>query len=103
MIENPPSVPAMGEMAQRADLRAFGWPELVARLSAAQDLRRVIRRPSVAHKASFASGAAGLGHSEGNYERAVNPKVLSDEKPDAALMSSSPDGATQGDRELHND
>ncbi|MCB2087830.1 MAG: hypothetical protein KDD98_03265, partial [Sphingomonadaceae bacterium] len=87
MIENPPSVPAMGEMAQAADLRAFGWPELVARLSAAQDLRGVMRRRRPVHKASFATGAVGLGHTEGNYEWAVNPEVLSDEKPDAALMS----------------
>lgn len=61
-------------------LRAIAWSELTARLNAARDLRRVLRR-DVRHSiettaASFGDAAATYFQKLGNEERGVNPVDL---------------------------
>lgn len=69
-------VPAGGGDA----LRAIEWGELTARLNAARDLRRVLRREErlsiETSGASFGDAAATYFQSLGNDERPVNPVVL---------------------------
>ena len=61
-------------------LRAMEWSELTARLNAARDLRRVLRRDSQlnidAAASSFGDAAATYFQSIGDSERLVNPVAL---------------------------
>ena len=61
-------------------LRAMEWGELTARLNAARDLRRVLRRDLRqnidAAASSFGDAAATYFQSLGDHERPVNPLAL---------------------------
>lgn len=61
-------------------LRAMEWSELTARLNAARDLRRVLRRDTRvnidATASSFGDAAATYFQSIGDSERLVNPVAL---------------------------
>ncbi|MEL6530638.1 MAG: hypothetical protein AAGK01_01455 [Pseudomonadota bacterium] len=65
-------------------LRAIEWSELTARLNAARDLRRVLRRDSRvnidATASSFGDAAATYFQSIGESERPVNPVALEGSK-----------------------
>ncbi len=82
-------------------LRAIEWGELTARLNAARDLRRVLRRDSRvnidATAASFGDAAATYFQSLGESERPVNPVALEPSKAWCATIRK-PDGeAATGD------
>ena len=65
-------------------LRAIEWSELTARLNAARDLRRVLRRDTRvnidATASSFGDAAATYFQSIGESERLVNPDALEPSK-----------------------
>ncbi|MBD3774038.1 MAG: hypothetical protein IE921_10715 [Rhodobacteraceae bacterium] len=85
--------------ADGMQLHAFAWPELVARLAAAQELRGLLAGRRYSAAGSFDGGAAGHLARRGNDERAVNPIALAHDKPDAANSRCVANGATSGDRE----
>ncbi|MEM8724219.1 MAG: hypothetical protein AAGE86_01730 [Pseudomonadota bacterium] len=76
-------------------LRAVEWSELTARLNAARDLRRVLRRDSRmnidATASSFGDAAATYFQSLGESERTVNPDALGGSKASCATVHK-PDG-----------
>ena len=82
-------------------LRAMEWSELTARLNAARDLRRVLRRDSRvsidAGASSFGDAAATYFQTLGDSERLVNPVALEASKASCAI-DRKPDGeAAKGD------
>ena len=81
-------------------LRAIEWSELTARLNAARDLRRVLRRDARASiqnaAASFGDAAATYFQSLGDGERPVNPVALEASKAsrrnDSRIENNAPNG-----------
>lgn len=61
---------------RRSALRAIGWHELTARISAARDLRQQLMKDSSMATASFGDAAAGYFGSGDEYKRDVNPNAL---------------------------
>lgn len=88
-------------------LRAIEWSELTARLNAARDLRRVLRRDSRmnidATASSFGDAAATYFQLLGESERAVNPDALGGSKASCAMTSRPNGNAQQAMRETSND
>lgn len=81
-----------------AGLRRVDWHELVARLSAARDLRSALARP--VGRASFApDSAAGLTRGV-DGERGVNRDALACSKRHHAIRAGGAAEAAAGDREL---
>ncbi|QUL37363.1 hypothetical protein [Erythrobacter sp. JK5] len=82
-------------------LRAMQWSELTARLNAARDLRRVLRRDArhniASAAASFGDAAATYFESLGNGERAVNPVALGASKASCATFCEPGADAASGD------
>ena len=76
-------------------LRAMEWGELTARLNAARDLRRVLRRDSRMNidvaASSFGDAAATYFRSIGDSERLVNPVALEASKA-SCVIDCKPDG-----------
>lgn len=70
-----PSAPA-NAVSRRSALRAFGWPELTARINAARDLRHELSRDSSLMTTSFMDAAAGYFASGTQSKRVVNPNAL---------------------------
>ncbi|MEM8726842.1 MAG: hypothetical protein AAGE86_15110 [Pseudomonadota bacterium] len=82
-------------------LRAIEWSELTARLNAARDLRRVLRR-DVRHSiestaASFGDAAATYFQTLGNSEQGVNPVALEASKASQGIVVLSTSEADGGD------
>lgn len=82
-------------------LRAIEWSELTARLNAAHDLRRVLRKDT---KRTIQSGAASFGDAAATYfqsleieKRPVNPVVLEAPKGSHGNQPASLDQVEQGD------
>ncbi|MBV7265652.1 hypothetical protein [Erythrobacter ani] len=82
-------------------LRAVEWSDLTAKLSAARDLRRVLRRDT---KLNIAGGGASFGDAAATYfrsleqgERAVNHDALEPCKSSQAIGRSSEEYAQEGD------
>lgn len=82
-------------------LRAMEWSELTARLNAAHDLRRVLRKDT---KRTIQSGAASFGDAAATYfqslendKRPVNPVVLEASKGSHGNMRVSEDDAARVD------
>ena len=96
--------PGEGDSASAGSLRAIAWPELVARLSAQSDLRRVLLDRNAGGSASFNGGAAAwLSRSEAPAEtskRDVNRDALSDSNQAGAIDADAACGAVEGDREI---
>ena len=89
-------------------LRAFDWPELVARIAATNDLRRVVKS-SGASFGDFAALATDLTPDEtpdqtvsnqarGNSKHAVNPNALGAGKTPSPKAVVDDEHATLGDR-----
>lgn len=103
------SSPATSALALRTGeaLRAIEWHELTARLNAARDLRREIRKDSLlcggTVGASFGDAAAryfkGLGHDE----PPVNPDALEARKGSGISLSPPEKPAARGDAREHDD
>lgn len=86
--------------AEAGVLNGFAWPELVAKLAAARDLRAIFAADSRQSLASFAEGAARALADCGHAERYVNPDDLTDGKAHTATYVSVADHARDGDREM---
>ncbi|MDJ0641181.1 MAG: hypothetical protein QNJ15_00050 [Erythrobacter sp.] len=88
-------------------LRAMEWSELTARLNAARDLRRVLRRDSRMNidssASSFGDAAATYFQSLGESERAVNPDALGGSKASCAMTVKPKGDAQKAMRETFND
>jgi hypothetical protein len=80
-------------------LRAPAWPELVARLAAARDLRGTFARPGGAPFASFAPIAASELASRDADKGSVNRDALVDGKGDGDTTKAAAQLAGHGDRE----
>jgi len=80
-------------------LRAFGWPELTARINAARDLRRVLRREGAYGLASFGDAAAAYFKPLDNGKRPVNHGALGHSKSCWRTVTSVEVNAATGDRE----
>ena len=82
-------------------LRAIDWNELTARLNAARDLRRVLRRDARASiqsaAASFGDAAATYFQSLGNDEHDVNPVALEHSKASRGIVADTQNDAPSGD------
>lgn len=82
-------------------LRAFQWTELTARLNAARDLRRVLRRDSrrsiQSAQASFGDAAASYFGSLSKDKQPVNPVALEAPKASQCIVSPSEDNAATRD------
>jgi len=86
----------------RADgtaLKAIGWGELTARINAARDLRRVLRRENPMLIASFSDAAAGYFSQLDESKRPVNPDGLGHGKGTDGICSDTEGDAATGDRE----
>lgn len=88
-------------------LRAMEWSELTARLNAARDLRRVLRRDSRvnidATASSFGDAAATYFQLLGESKRAVNPDALGGSKASCAMTDQPKGNAQQAMRETLDD
>lgn len=80
-------------------LRAFGWSELIARINASRDLRRVLRRDNAYGSSSFGDAAAGYFNPLGNSKQGVNHGALEHGKSNWRKASSAEENAATGDRE----
>ncbi|MEP0189444.1 MAG: hypothetical protein ABJP70_02800 [Erythrobacter sp.] len=85
-------------------LRAMEWSELTARLNAAHDLRRVLRKDT---KRTIQSGAASFGDAAATYfqslennKQPVNLVVLEAPKGSQGNMPASQDDAAKGDARI---
>ncbi len=85
-------------------LRAMEWSELTARLNAAHDLRRVLRKDT---KRTIQSGAASFGDAAATYfqslendKQPVNPVVLEAPKGSHGNKPASQDDAAKGDARI---
>lgn len=96
-----------GDGARAGDaLRAIGWNELSARISAAHDLREVMRRDAAQgsmNVASFGDAAASYFAAILEGERPVNPIALEGRKASAVTPLADETDAARGDRENTND
>ena len=61
-------------------LRPLGWDELVARLGAAREFRRVMREAAGAREGSFDHGSARHLATLGEGQRGINPFALTNRK-----------------------
>lgn len=95
----PVSNAGAAAQASGTALRAFGWPELTARINAARDLRRVLRRDSSYGSASFHDAAAGYFNSVDNGKQSVNHGALEHSKSNWRKASLAEETAATGDRE----
>ena len=82
-------------------LRAIQWGELTARLNAARDLRRVLRRDAVG---SIQSGACSFGDAAATYfgaskndEHVVNPVALEAPKASQSIVRPQHEDVATGD------
>ena len=79
-------------------LRPLLWPELVARFSAAHDLRHAVALSRGTAPGSFNGGAAHWLHTLGNGKPAVNPDALGNGKPRKGMAGRDGNNARIGDR-----
>jgi len=94
---------ALGHESDRSSgtaLRAFGWPELTARINAARDLRRVLRRAGAYGSASFGDAAAGYFKPLDNGKQPVNYDALEHGKSCWVTATSAEESTVSGDREI---
>lgn len=104
MFEGNLQIPDTGTAGTEGELRAIAWPELVARLAANRDLRRVLLTRDDSASASFNPCAAALLSRGEDYKHAVNLDVSVDGKYPTAQQTGAGCGATTqmarpGDRE----
>lgn len=99
MLETHIPSPDLAGPSKSAELRAFDWAELAARLAAARDLRGVFTHRRAAVQASFDRATARRFAVEGNGIPDVNPIGLGHGKPNRGIRSEVANSATNGDRE----
>ena len=99
MFEGNVPIPGHDAAVTERELRAVAWPELVARLAAQRDLRRVLLARDDSASASFNPCAAALLTRGEDYKQPVNRDVSVDGKRQQAQATDAAFGATEGDRE----
>lgn len=82
-----------------AELRAFDWAELTARLAAARDLRGVVVRRRNHESASFDRLAASVIAGSPKGKRGINPNGLGHGKSPRGNKPEVASNAANGDRE----
>ena len=100
MFDTRLTAPGSKTVSQGKALRAFGWPELTARINAARDLRRVLHEDSMLTSASFADAAAGYFSNLGQSKPDVNPSALGGRKACDGMEFSVEVEAATDDREI---
>lgn len=76
MYESTFEIPGQTDAVAERALAAIAWPELVARLAAQRDLRRVLLAGEVGSAASFNPTAAAMLSNRGEGKRDINRDVL---------------------------
>ena len=102
MFEESPPSPAAREADSVAGgaLRVPGWPDIVARLAAAHDLRAALAKGSARDRGSFAGFAAEREQKEVNESAArVNPTGLAHGKTGRGIADPAVPDAVDADRE----
>lgn len=99
MYENSREILTGREAAAPDELRAVVWPELVARLAAQRDLRRVLLAREDSGRASFNAPAAALLAGGNQSKQEINRDALSDGNQPGAKPVGAACGAAEGDRE----
>ena len=97
-------IPLDESAASEARRQPLGWAELVARLAARSDFRRLSGRSGAGGRASFdrlaAGGITGGGQESLRGKPPVNPDALSDGKYPWPMSSGAVGDKAQGDREI---
>ena len=99
MYETQLEIPARAEAAAGDALAAIAWPDLVAKLAARRDLRRVLLAGEPGTGASFNPVAAAMLAGLAGGKRDVNPEALVDGKYPSANGAGAAGTAASGDRE----
>lgn len=81
-------------------MRALAWGELTARIEAARDLRRELRRNHQLGGASFCDAAAGYFAVFGHGKPDVNPDALSDGNCGLSMILGAQGETASGEREI---
>ena len=92
--------PPAAERGEGTALRAFAWGELAARLDAARDLRRELRRHSEFGGASFCDAAAGYFAAFDQGKPDVNPDALSHGNSGQYMIGVAESEVATGEREI---
>ena len=104
MFENKSITAAAIPAGEGKALKAIAWPELTARINAARDLRRVLRRDNTCMMASFTDAAAGYFDARESAaeqgKQTVNPDALEHGKPAQRMDAEAAGEAVTGDREI---
>jgi len=100
MFDNRLTIPDSSGASRGKALRAFGWPELTARINAARDLRRVLERDNFLTSASFSDAAAGYFSSGEQGKPDVNPHALTGRKACDGMEFFADGETATGDREI---
>lgn len=99
MFEGKLSPAHLGAYGNGVALRAIAWEELSARISAASELRHVLRQDSYNSVGSFGDAASGYFASIDHSKRDVNQTALCDGKSDPRIEPADGDETAIGDRE----
>lgn len=97
MFESEVSPDAPQSESMEGGLRPLEWAELVARFSAAHDLRRVLRPQPKG--GSFTQGPARATAASEESKRAVNPDASTDIKARPSFSISHEENAHDGERD----
>lgn len=100
MYESTLEIPGRSDAHAGQELAAIAWPDLVARLAARRDLRRVLLAGEAGHAASFNANAAALLAGQAHGKRDINRDALVDGKQPWANNAEAADSAAAGDREF---
>lgn len=94
---SPPAIPV--PCGKGVALRAMCWEELSARLSAASELRHMLRQDSHNSVGSFGDAASGYFAAIEHSKPDVNQNALSAGKSDPCIEATDGDDTSKGDRE----
>ena len=100
MFEGKIQIPAETPVGKGTALRAVAWAELTARLNAARELRRELRRDGPFGGASFADAAAAYFTSIESDKPTVNQDALSHGNSSQCMNKLADGVAAEGDREI---
>ena len=89
---------ASADPGAESALRPLDWPEIVARLAAARDLRAVFARPVVSGGSFVTRAAAGIARAA-PHERSINFDALAAGKWPASTTAATAPAAGFGDRD----
>ncbi len=100
MFDNRRTIPVSKTASRGKALRAFGWPELIARINAARDLRSLLERDNFLISASFSDAAAGYFSSRKQRKPDVNHNALTRQRACDGIEFFVDGETATGDREI---